>query len=521
MKKIILIIGLAALLRLAFITGSPPSLYWEEAALGYDAYSILKTGKDFHGHPFPLVAFESFGDWKPSGYFYILVPFIALFGLNETAVRLPSALAGIATVGLVYLIAKQISKREPVALWSALMLAIMPWHIQFSRAGFEVNMATGFLTWGVYLFLRGRTKPFYLLGAMGAMVASMYTYHGLRLLAPLVSLLMIISSWRQYQKERYFWLAGVIGIVLIIPMAAAFWTPQIQQRILETSLFSTSPAVAITNAERAADGNTLISHIIHHRYWYWGKEILAGSASHLNPGFLFLKGDDNNRHQTGFTALLYPWTVLPLIIGLITILFKRRHWWWVVGWILLATLPPALTNVTPHTLRFLPAAPALALIMGLGMDRFWCWLAGHRYPKVWQGVLIAVMLISVAAYTYDLRLVYPKRASQDWQYGYKQVIQTIKDEYNMGTPITITRYYGRPSIYALFYLAIDPKQIQKEEPRLPKDQGELLAFDQVTFGPPSDAKQGLVVSEKPLLGGQLVKTIPFLDGKQAYFIYVY
>jgi len=107
------IIGLLSLglfLRAYRVTASPPSLYWEEAALGYDAYSILQTGKDHHGSAWPIMAFESFGDWKPSFYFYTVVPFIKLLGLNVWAIRLPSALAGVFTVlGIGYLTAWTIS----------------------------------------------------------------------------------------------------------------------------------------------------------------------------------------------------------------------------------------------------------------------------------------------------------------------------------------------------------------------------------------------------------------------------
>ena len=96
--KIIVVVILAAVLRFYRLGENPPGLYWEEAAIGYDAYSILKTGKDFHGNAWPLVAFESFGDWKPSLYFYAAVPSVAVFGLTPLAVRLPSALFGTLTV---------------------------------------------------------------------------------------------------------------------------------------------------------------------------------------------------------------------------------------------------------------------------------------------------------------------------------------------------------------------------------------------------------------------------------------
>ena len=93
-KILIVIIILAAILRFWKLGENPPALYWDEASLGYNAYSILKTARDEHGEFMPLSRFIAFGDYKPSGYIYASVPFIALFGLNEFSIRFASALAG-------------------------------------------------------------------------------------------------------------------------------------------------------------------------------------------------------------------------------------------------------------------------------------------------------------------------------------------------------------------------------------------------------------------------------------------
>ena len=93
----VLIIILAFFLRFYRLGSNPPGLYWDEAAFGYDAYSLAKTARDHHGQFLPLF-FESFGDWKLPGYFYLLIPSVKLFGLSEFAVRLPSALLGFLTV---------------------------------------------------------------------------------------------------------------------------------------------------------------------------------------------------------------------------------------------------------------------------------------------------------------------------------------------------------------------------------------------------------------------------------------
>ena len=110
MKKLVLIaiILLAAILRFYKLAEVPPSLYWDEASLGYNAYSILKTGHDEHGVFLPITNFAAFGDYKPPGYVYMTVPSIALLGLSELAVRFPSALFGTLTVFLTYLIAKKL-----------------------------------------------------------------------------------------------------------------------------------------------------------------------------------------------------------------------------------------------------------------------------------------------------------------------------------------------------------------------------------------------------------------------------
>ena len=105
-KKLLLlsVLVLASFLRL-FCLGGYPSLNADEAAIGYNAWSLIQTGKDEHGNSWPI-HFKSFGDFKPGGYFYIVLPFVKLLGLNEWAVRLPSALMATATIYLVYLLAK-------------------------------------------------------------------------------------------------------------------------------------------------------------------------------------------------------------------------------------------------------------------------------------------------------------------------------------------------------------------------------------------------------------------------------
>src|SRR3989344_8289152 len=132
-----LIIILGAGLRLFWLHKSPPSLNWDETALGYNAYSLFTTGKDEYGYKFPLT-FRSFDDYKPPLYPYITVPFIAIFGLNELSVRLPSALSGISIIVAVFFIASHFFNKK-IAILAAFFIAIEPWSVHFSMIAFETN----------------------------------------------------------------------------------------------------------------------------------------------------------------------------------------------------------------------------------------------------------------------------------------------------------------------------------------------------------------------------------------------
>ena len=151
---LIIIILIAAILRFNQLD-SLPALNADEAAIGYNAYSLIQTGRDEHGHSWPI-HFESFGDWKPGLSFYMVLPFVATLGLNELAVRIPGVLFGVGTVLLIWLLVRELF---PKVKWlpeiSALILAISPWHIHFSRGGWEVSIGTFFIVLGLWLFIRG------------------------------------------------------------------------------------------------------------------------------------------------------------------------------------------------------------------------------------------------------------------------------------------------------------------------------------------------------------------------------
>ena len=95
----------AAFLRLVDLGQYPQRFNQDEMALGYDAWSIWRTGHDQHGDAFPI-QFRNFNDYVPPVGNYITAPFVGLLGMDETTTRLPAALFAIATVALVGLLGR-------------------------------------------------------------------------------------------------------------------------------------------------------------------------------------------------------------------------------------------------------------------------------------------------------------------------------------------------------------------------------------------------------------------------------
>ena len=189
------IIFLGFILRFYKLGQIPSGFVSDEASFGYNAYSLIKTGKDEFGQSWPII-FRSFGDGKMPVYFYLTIPSVLLFGLTEFAVRFPSALLGTLTILLIYLFTKEIVKSKNdksgwrLKIWpliSALILATLPWHIHFSRAAFEANIGLFWITLGSWLwlkFIKNRKKSTLGLGLI-AFTLSVFSYHAPRIFVPL------------------------------------------------------------------------------------------------------------------------------------------------------------------------------------------------------------------------------------------------------------------------------------------------------------------------------------------------
>jgi 4-amino-4-deoxy-L-arabinose transferase-like glycosyltransferase len=133
------IVLVAAGVRLYGLDRSPPGLQVDEVASAYNAKCLLKTGMDWEGKSWPILHSRCYGEYPSPIYMYALLPFQAVGGMNVITTRLPTALAGLATIVLLYYLGRRLM--GPLAgLIAAALLTVCPWHMLLSRLGVPVGL---------------------------------------------------------------------------------------------------------------------------------------------------------------------------------------------------------------------------------------------------------------------------------------------------------------------------------------------------------------------------------------------
>jgi len=545
MKKnlpIILILILAAALRLFALDKFPAGLNADEAAIGYNAWSLIQTGKDEHAMSWPLV-FRSFDDYKPPIYFYLVVPFVKILGLNIWAVRLPSALLGIASVYLLYLVVYLLFKKKTTdeschvktnnfALITALILAVSPWHLQFSRGGWEVNAALFFILLGVWGFLKGLARPKYFFLFVTSMAISLYTYHSARIISPLIALTLVILFWRQLvhtapnlsqliTNNRALITSVILGLLLSLPLASQLLSKEGQSRFTGVSVFSdTGPLWQALEMRRAHPSDTIAVKALHNQYLSYGLRFIKNYLSHFSPRFLFVTGDEIARSKVPETGQSYLFLVPFYFLGLFSLLkLDSKGKIFTLVWFLIAPMAASLTFQSPHALRSQNMVIPLSIISGLGFSVVLNLL--FRSGKKWL-ITIAIFILlffggySVARYLHLYYVHYPKELPYAWLYGFDQIADYVGQQYYNYDRIIISDRYDQPYILMAFFLKYDPKVLQQELVMTPRDKFGFstvrsfgkLEFRQINYGEDKKLPNTLIISaDEPVDDKAVIFTI--------------
>jgi len=502
-RFVLLIILLLAFFLRFYRLGDFPALNADEAAIGYNAYSLIQTGADEHGNPWPI-HFQSFNDYKPGLYFYIVLPFIKFFGLNAWTVRTPGAFLGVLTVLITYLIVRelkidigQLRKKkispEVFPLIASFFLAISPWHIHFSRGGWEVNVATFFIATGVWLFLKAVGNPKYYVLSSLSFIASLYAYHAARIVVPLLFLGLLIIYWKEVRGNiRNVIVAGLVGFVLLFPLGLDLTKGAVLSRVAGVGLFADPGPIARVNEQRGEheDLRSLPAVLLHNKAINYGLAFLENWGEHFWGEFLFLSGDEIQRNRVPETGQMYIQDFILLIVGMVAMVkwLKRKEIWLILWWLVVAPSAAALTFQSPHALRAHNLVIPLVIISAYGLIYLSFWL--HKvFRKKAVLNLIFVLFITVISWNFTRYLhMYWVHMTKEYpfssQYGVKELVAYVQQNSDKYEKVIITERYDQPYILFLFYLNYPPERFQEEHVLTQPDKfgfSTVRSFDKYRF----------------------------------------
>jgi len=476
-KIILILITLIAFFVRIYNYQYPP-LLWDEASLGYNAYSIIKTGKDEYGKFFPLI-FKSFGDYKPGFYVYLSIPFIAMFGLSELSVRLPSIILGSLIPLLFFLLINSQTKNKNLAIISSIIAAFNPYSIHFSRGAWETNVLTFELLLASYLFFKNK----YFLSTV-IFGLSLYTYQGAKLISLLLIIALFIVNFSKSKAKSYQNFFFVL-IVFSLPIIFGLLFNSTGNRLQVMSLLSYK--------QKNEEVNTIISQsnkfdylLFHNQSFFFIKGFLNRYFNHFSPEFLAFQGDwQNPRHSPPYMGvILYP-SLIFLIIGLFSPnIQKNKLTIYMFLWLLIAPIPSALTRDSVSSVRAMSFSVPLIYFISLGLNSFF-----KKYNHI--PVYILIIFCYLLSFIYYLDLYFNhmiKKSPNDFLYGYKQLISYVDNNKQNFQKIYITDYLNQPYIFYLFYSKYDPTKYQQHNSFVENDRGDVgmvKNIDNITFGVPN------------------------------------
>lgn len=443
-----LILVLSTLLRSAFITTTPPELFGDEVDVGYQAYSLFKTGKDLYGQVLPTYI-HSLSEWRAPLLMYATVPTIATTGLNEYGVRLPEIIFGSLAPIILFLLVYKTSRSYTLSLFSSLSLAIMPWHVHYSRVAFEVVIMLDLIMLGTLLFLKRRYALCFIFFAL-----SMYAYSTAIVFVPLWITILILLT-----KKRPSFVSLSLLLFILAPLAYNIVAGPARQRFGLVSLANNKDIIDSIVFLRH-ETNSPLEPLFHNKPESYLTRFLYNYLHSFSTDFLFIRGDPVARHNSQIIGQLLPLSIIFFPFGAYY-LISRRHWLWLVWWFV-APIPSSLTTDGGYhaTRLFFMVAPA-AVIIGAGIYQLWQILP-QRIRIFSYSLLLLLITANYVWFAHFYLIHYSKSSWRWWHVGYKSSLQELSQQSDGYSRVFINNTYEPSLIRFLFWTKYPPAKFHRQ-----------------------------------------------------------
>jgi 4-amino-4-deoxy-L-arabinose transferase-like glycosyltransferase len=430
---------IALALRLYRLGEVPPGLFFDEMAVGLNALLIAQTGLDQYGHSFPVL-FRALDDYKGSLFIYSLAALLKFVPPTEWSIRFPAVLWGLATVAATYKLTKQGTKSTTAALWAALFISMMPWHVHFSRISWEAITLPCLFALFLLFSLKLTAKPTVWLAALCGVLGGLmpYSYTPGKLIGA-VSLVVLGVIVLQRRASKVFAVLALSAVITATPFI----------------LYYAAHHQAINL--RFGDVALPLS------------EMPLAYISHFTPQFLFIRGDFNLRHNPQ-GGMLHWYEAVFLAVAVFGLLRGVAPYTRLLLLLLFALpLVSALSRDYPHATRLLVLCPVLASLSAVGAIELSKKL---RIPAAAQLGLAAVLLVSTLPRWQKYFGPYNAESRFHWDADQMSVLRAAKQYVPVGE-----EFYAQSEIRYFGWMLLEPPSREELLVRSGELQANELRYD--------------------------------------------
>jgi len=418
----------------------------------------METGRDEYGMNWPIL-FRSFTDFKAPVYTYFLIPIYKILGMNVWSTRVLSAIAGMLIIWFGFWIVKNLSKNSRLALITALLMAISPWLIIFSRTSYETNLSLAFLMIMIWSFYKTKKNKKWLIVTAIIAGLSFLSYHSERIITPLILLGLVIRNWKNIvnkKNTKLLLISVLVGLILILPTIKLMATPGFLSRLDSLSIFSTEVKTPWGFNQNLSTWKNVV---FNNQIILKTREFLSLYTSYFSPRYLFNLGDPGPRSSyPDLTPFLF-WQLPFLLVGIVW-LFKLDNKkkanlkFLIILMMLISPIPASMTKDPFSSIRALPLAIPLIILIAVGVEKFL-----KKFGKIGGVILFTLIIWSIGRIYLPIFKFNDYFRGSAWEEGIEEMVERIKNE---GLPVMIDNTRGEIYSQVLFFTKADPKKYQEE-----------------------------------------------------------
>lgn len=462
------VLALAVFIRFWQLGQIPNGLSVDEADLAYNAYAILKTGKDVYGQNLPLF-FQSLDDYKPGLVFYSSIPATAIFGLSDFSIRLAPAIFGILSIFLVYLVVRQLYPQNQILPYiSAVLISFAPWHIALSRAMIWYNQLIFFYLFSlVLLFLSFKKNQWLIIPAAFVLGLTVYIYYAAIIYLPAVLAIITLLNWQIIRKLKFTPVALLVLLITTIPALIHYSSGDAKTRLNAISVLTPDITLPTSIAQIEQDKlvNMPFPQVLHNRRLVYLSGMLDNYFDYFNLDYLFITAKNIRYFYVNNVGLFYLIELPFFLYGLYTLIGRReKSDLLLLSLLVIGPVPAALTLGSPFPHRALLTILSIQIISAIGLAAVLGKSSGFNFLKLG---LITLYAASVYFFLHQYFVHSPKEFTSEfdngaWYSTVKDAVTKVNQHKDKYEKVVFTWSSPKlvPPVYFHLYNKVDPRILQ-------------------------------------------------------------